>query len=100
MEKKKIIKTVFSTKNWDGPVLYKEITIELQPEDRIRAGFDEGFYSENESWDAHWFLEVEREFLETDEEFEKRKKEENFFKEKMKKRRYESYLKLKKEFDE
>jgi len=81
------------------PIPFSVIKDYVEDDDIISAGFDEGYYSENESWDPHWFIKIERNRLETDEEFEKRKSMENFVREDMKKRRYENYLKLKKEFE-
>jgi hypothetical protein len=90
---------VFRKQNDHEPIKFGEINIELQPNDVILAGHDEGFYSEDNSWDAHYFLEVHRDRLETDEEYEKRINHEKFMREDMKKRRYETYLRLKKEFE-
>lgn len=97
---KKMIKTeIFSKTSTKGPILFKDITIKIELDDEILAGYDEGFYSENESWDPHYYLKISRERLETDEEFEKRKKEEDNYHVFLKNRRYENYLKLKKEFE-
>lgn len=99
MEKKFITETIFRKQNDHNPIKFGEIDIELKPDDVIHAGHDEGYYSENNSWDAHYYLEVQRDRLETDEEFEKRKEDDEFFKKDLRKRRYENYLKLKKEFE-
>ena len=99
MEKKLITETVFSKQNDHNPILFSEIDIVLEPNDVIHAGFDEGFYSENNSWDSHYYLEVHRDRLENDEEFKKREERVKADEENRKKRRYESYLKLKKEFE-
>jgi hypothetical protein len=99
MEKKLITETIFRTQNDESPITFGEINIPLEPNDVIIAGHDEGFYSENNSWDPHYFLEITRDRLETDEEFAERVEEESKLKVDMKKRRYEHYLKLKKEFE-
>lgn len=99
MEKKTIRDIIFREQNDREPIRFGEINIELRPDDVIIAGHDEGYYSENNSWDAHYFLEVHRDRLETDEEFQKRTEMEAESKKVLKKRRYENYLKLKKEFE-
>jgi len=99
MEKKLITVEVFR-KQSNAPILFKDITIKLEPDDVINASYDEGFYSENNSWDPHYYLTVDRKRLETDEEFNKRIKKEKSSLEYLKERRYKSYLKLKKEFEE
>jgi len=98
---KKIFKTetVFRKQNDNKPIKFGEIDIELQPDDVIISGHDEGYYSENNSWDAHYYLEVHRDRLETDEEFEKRKEENEWHMKDLRKRRYQNYLKLKAEFE-
>lgn len=69
------------------------------PTDKIECGFDEGFVSENESWDSHNYLIIKRMVEETDEE-ERKRLEYNAIESKLRKQnRYESYLKLKKEFE-
>lgn len=99
MEKIYITDIVFMKKNDNERIKFGEIDIELQPDDVIIAGYDEGHYSENNSWDSNYYLEVHRDRLETDEEFEKRTKTNESFQKDMRKRRYENYLKLKKEFE-
>lgn len=100
MEKKIIEEVVFRKQNDHDPIKFGEIDIDLLPDDVIIAGFDEGFYSENNSWDAHYYLQIHRGRLENDDEFKKREKMEIFIREDRKKKRYESYLKLKKEFED
>jgi hypothetical protein len=89
MEKKFITETIFRKQDNHNPIMFGEINIELQPNDVIMAGHDDGYY----------YLEVHRDRLETDEEFEKRKEREEQGNIEMIKRRYEYYLKLKKEFE-
>ena len=82
-----------------GELLKVHEKIGFEPNDVIDISYQEAFYSENNSWDAHYLFSVERDVLETDEEFQKRLKSEEFQKEDMRKRRYENYLRLKKEFE-
>lgn len=72
--------------------------IEFQDEDQIDIGYDEGYVSENNSWDAHHYAVVTRMVEETDEEFERRRKNNERDEKWARERRYENYLKLKKEF--
>lgn len=100
MEKQNVTETVFSKHNDHAPIKFGEIDIELRPDDIILAGHDEGYYSENNSWDARYYLEVNRDRLETDEEFKKRKEDNEWHRKDLRKRRYQNYLKLKKEFED
>ena len=99
MAKKEIKELIFQKTFEHQPIKFKEIDIELEPDDIIISGHDEGYYSENNSWDPHYYLQIFRYRLETDKEEERRLSEEKFFKENLRKRRYENYLKLKKEFE-
>lgn len=100
MEKKKITKQVFdffSTK----PIKWKQIKdFEFEDDDILNVGYVEPWEngSDNSGGD-HYEAEVLREVLETDAEFETRVKEAERDKNWAKERRYESYLKLKKEFE-
>lgn len=73
--------------------------IEFQDDDRLHISYEEPYHSENESYDGHFVIEVEREREETDEEYEKRMETKRWTDELHKKQRYESYLRLKKEFE-
>jgi hypothetical protein len=99
-EKKIITVIVFEKIDYKKPIPLKDITVELQPDDIITQQYVEADSMGDESWDGHWMLEVERDREETDEEYQKRIKEDEFFQEEMRKRRYKNYLKLKKEFEE
>jgi hypothetical protein len=58
------------------PFKWKDIKhVDLQDDDTIVIGYDEGYYSENNSWDPHYYVTITRMVLETDEQFEKRQKE-------------------------
>lgn len=99
MEKKLVTITVFRKQNFNKPIRFGEIDIELQEYDVIFSGHDEGFYSENNSYDAHYYLEVQRDRMETDEEFATRCQREKLNEEWSRKQRRESYLRLKQEFE-
>ena len=83
---------------------YPRITIgslpsDLLPTDEIEINRQDSFFSENESWDAHTWVYIFRERDETFEEKEKRLLENEKRSERSKKERYESYLRLKSEFE-
>lgn len=99
---KKIIKEEIYSKIFKGD--YHEIKIsdipkDVQDNDIINIQRCETYVSENESYDAFTQLEIYREREETDKEYEKRLSKEQKLSEELKKRRYETYLKLKKEFE-
>lgn len=73
--------------------------IELCESDQISIENDEGFQSENNSWDAHTRLIIQRPRLETDEEYNERIRIVEVKIKWQKEERYKSYLKLKKEFE-
>jgi hypothetical protein len=81
-------------------IVWKDIKhIDFQDSDELVIGYDEGYVSENNSWDAHYYATVTRKREETDEEYNKRIERGKRDNEEMRKRRYENYLKLKKEFE-
>jgi hypothetical protein len=100
IEKKIIQKEVFC-KHYGATALIQicDIPSDMLPTDKIGIQYVDSYYSENNSWDAHTILTIYRDVLETDEEFEKRKKKLSKVNEDMKKLRYENYLKLKQEFE-
>ena len=69
----------------------------LLPDDIIDIQREEEF--QEDYWYSETNLVIYREREETDEEYQKRMEEEKEFKEHLRKRRYENYLKLKKEFE-
>ena len=69
--------------------------IQFEDDDRIRISYEEPYYSN----DGGWIIEVRREMEETDEEYERRMKWRKLDEEMQKKRNYETYLKLKKQFE-
>jgi hypothetical protein len=98
MEKIKVKKTVLD-KRKDDPFTWKDIKdFKFEDDDVIRIVYVDSYYSENNSYDDHYNAEVIRMVEETDEQFERRIKDIERDKEWAKKRRYESYLKLKEEF--
>lgn len=99
MEKIKIKVDIFHKIDYDKPFTFAQIKDIIQDDDVIHAGYDEGFYSENNSIDGHYFMTVTRERLENDAEFEKRKVKAQELKKELRERRYETYLKFKKEFE-
>jgi hypothetical protein len=100
MERKKIEKTIaFIQKG--RMITWKDVKhLDFEDEDHIHCAYDEGHVSENNSWDPFYFFEQKRFIDETDEEMERRIKRQQRDAEEMKRRRYENYLKLHKEFGE
>lgn len=70
--------------------------LQLEDDDEIHSGWvdDEGF-----DHHGYWHNQITRQIEETDEEFEKRIERNKRSAEEMKQRRYESYLRLKEEFE-
>jgi len=99
MNKEKKLRTKFH-KTSDSCFQWKDIKdFEFQDDDYITSSYVEPFYSENNSWDGHFLIEIQRYELETDDEFARRVERVELDKKWAKERRYESYLKLKKEFE-
>jgi len=95
-EKTLVKKEVF-WKEQDNQPTWKDIKhVEFQDDDKIQITYDD--YSDDHNDDG-WIISVERWVEETDEQFAKRLKEIEDNKERLKKMRYESYLKLKAEFE-
>lgn len=80
-------------------VRFSDLPKDIQENDIIEVRREEAFLSEKNSYDAYTELVVIREREETDKEYKKRISNNEYHKEKMKKRRYENYLKLKSEFE-
>lgn len=74
--------------------------LDLQDDDEIHSKWEEPFYSENNSHDGYFYSVIIRHELETDDEFQSRMKRIEREEENMKKIRYQSYLKLKQEFEQ
>jgi len=83
-----------------GDIKWKDIKhIEFEDEDEISIGYDEGYYSENNSWDPHHYAIINRMVDETDEQWRKRLERNEKEAKRLKDRRYQTYLSLKKEFE-
>jgi hypothetical protein len=81
----------------DNQPTWKDIKhIEFQDDDKIVIAYEE--HSDEMNSDG-WYISVDRWVEETDEQFAKRLKEIEDNKKRMKNMRYESYLKLKTEFE-
>jgi NAD+ synthetase len=74
--------------------------LNLEKADVINIHWEEEEYRSDGGTPAGWYIDVQRTRLETDDEFAKRIKDGKITNEDLKKRRYENYLKLKKEFEE
>ena len=100
--KQLIVKQIYKKRIGNGEdcsVFIKDIPSDCLPTDEINIIRDEGYYSENNSWDAHTLLIISRMVEETDKEYKSRIEREEKDKKKNKERRYENYLKLKEEFE-
>ena len=90
MEKKKVEEMVLEISR-NNPLYYKDLQkLDLQPDDAIYCEYD----LDTMEYDIY----ISRIRLETDEEFELRNQRLESNKEKMRKIRYQQYLKLKEEF--
>ena len=84
----------------DNPITWKDIKdFQFEDDDIIGIGYEEGHYSESNSWGGYYYYCVERMVEETDEEYEDRMERKRSTESILKKNRYEQYLKLKKEFE-
>jgi hypothetical protein len=99
MTKIKTWKSIFFHQMDEYPTWKNIKDIQFEDDDRIRVSYEEPYHYENESSNGGWVIEVEREMEETDEEYEKRMKRIKSDEEWQKKRNYETYLKLKKQFE-
>ena len=99
MNKIKIKKDIEDIQS-DNPITWKDIKdFQFEDDDIISIGYEEGYYSESNSWDGFYYCRVERMVEETDEEYEDRMERKRNSESMLKKNRYEQYLKLKKEFE-
>lgn len=84
----------------DTPFKWSDIKhIQFEDDDLLKIEFVEAHYSDNNSWDHHYSCTVIRKVLETDEQFQERVRRNELLKKELKERRYETYLKLKQEFE-
>ncbi len=79
--------------------LLKQANITLQDDDILEIGFEEGWNEADTARDDMYFVSIKRKREETDAEFEQRKIKNEEIKLETKKRRLETYLKLKEEFE-
>ena len=100
MIKKEILVEVFNEIDYRKPIPFSKIKDIIQDDDFIESGWDEGFFTENNSINGHYYLRVRRQRLETDEEAKERHKKFEEFKKESKEKRYRTYLNLKKEFED
>ncbi len=92
----RIFRKVRSTK----PFTWADIkTIAFEDDDIIHVGYHEGFESENNSVRPYYYAEATRLVKETDDEYQERLAEVARQKEQLRARRYETYQKLKAEFE-
>ena len=98
MIKKEILVEVFSDIDYNKPIPFSKIKDIIQDDDFIESGWDEGFYTENNSINGHFFLIVKRMRLETNDEVKERYRKQEEFRKESKEKRYRTYLNLKKEF--
>ncbi len=100
---KKLIKKEVFSKTFRGfyhDVRFSDLPKNIKEDDIINIVRVDAFQSENNSWDEHSLLEIIREQEETDVEHQKRLAKEKDTKDRAKNMRYETYLKLKAEFEE
>ena len=102
MEKKIIEIKVFEKVNTRKPFTWKDIKdFKFEDDDIIEMGYVEPWENgPDNSGGDHYHITIIRQRLETDDEWQRRLKLEAKESEKLKQRRYETYLKLKKEFEE
>ena len=99
MSKIKIKKEVLDIQS-DEYITWKDIKdFQFEDDDIVSIGWEEPYYSENNSWDGFHYCRVERMVEETNEEYEDRMERKRNSESMLKKNRYEQYLKLKKEFE-
>ncbi len=101
MSREKVREKIFERDYQDDSfdIRFGELPMDLQDDDIIDIIRDEGYYSENNSWDAFTTLVIYRERDKTPEELEKDKEFRRKRSVELKNKRYEAYLELKKEFD-
>jgi hypothetical protein len=91
---------IFRKTRHDKPFTWADLKrIAFEDGDIICVGYDEGFESENNSVRPYYYAEVIRMVEETDDEYQERLAEVARQKEQLRARRYETYQKLKAEFE-
>jgi hypothetical protein len=102
MEIKKIKKfeQIFYKTFGEKQPTWKELKdVQLQDDDLITISYEEAYNSENNSYDGHWFIDVQRLREETDAEYQERMEFFERHKKRLEEQRYQQYLKLKEEFE-
>lgn len=96
-----VYKAKYTPFTWgDIKHVLKHAGVTLEDSDEIRVSYEPDEYDGSElSVPAYYVFIVTRKHLETDEEFNKRIKEEEEQRNRARKNRYELYLKLKQEFE-
>jgi hypothetical protein len=79
--------------------ILREKKVELQDDDSVIISFVEEESGSDWVSPPHYEFRVSRTRMETDEEFEKRKKEIQFHKEESERREYKEYVRLKEKFE-
>lgn len=97
MKKRDILFT--KRKQYSNSFRVSELPSNLLPHDIIEVVNDEGFQSENESWDPYSKITIYRERDFTEAELEAYREEIRKNREKHNAERYQKYLRLKKEFE-
>lgn len=96
---KEVINRIYFDSEY-AEIKFSDLPQDIRDDDIIDIIRKESYSSENDSYDGYSELVIIRERDETDEEYNKRVSEiQNHFK-KRKKERYETYLKLKSEFED
>lgn len=96
----KVVEILYQNSNSTHPIfITEEILDKIKIGSHINAGYEEPEYGSDHGHDGHYYLEIKFEREENETEKLRRLKKEEKDKEMMKQRRYESYLKLKKEFE-
>lgn len=82
-----------------APLTLRDLPDDIKETDEIFIEYNDGYYSENNSWNPFTKLHVFRDLEETDDEYNTRIVEEDRTKQLAKQKRYNLYLELKKEFE-
>lgn len=96
---KKMIEVCVHDEQGKYPIpIDSNIMSKMQIGDRINAGYQEQEIFSDSETPAHYFFYIYRDRIETDDEFNKRIEQSKKDQQDLKERRYQTYLKLKKEF--
>ncbi|MFV2016636.1 MAG: hypothetical protein ACC656_14495 [Candidatus Heimdallarchaeota archaeon] len=98
--KKNINITVFYKQSKTPIGIDLEILKHIKLGDIIRSGYQEEHFSSDSQSEAYYFFKIIRSRLETEDELKKRIAELKKYQTEYKEKRYQTYLKLKKEFED